>query len=249
VLGPYRSGTSITARILAELGVEFGPRDDLVPADVRNPTGYFERNDLNTVNHAFIESAGGSLESPGDPIDLATAGDLEILRGYDMSWSKTARLAGIKDPRMCATLWSWLHCGKIPLNQVKVICIKRDAAAIQSSSEKHKSVAGYADNDPDRIKKMVNRYIELTEWHRKHLDTPIYTFEYEQLTSQPTEVVKGLASFLGVESPKAIKRAAAVIGSDRAKKNFLWKSRWKHRWRHFKAKLKPTFLNNRSIHK
>ena len=44
VAGMHRSGTSLTAGLLARLGIDMGR--DLVPADRANPRGYFEDVEL-----------------------------------------------------------------------------------------------------------------------------------------------------------------------------------------------------------
>jgi hypothetical protein len=97
ILGPYRSGTSLTACVLHELGVTFGPRQGMVPADQRNPSGYFERDDINAANTALIESAGGTLGEPGAPETIAANGNLNTLASLDLRWLHDSALTGIKD--------------------------------------------------------------------------------------------------------------------------------------------------------
>lgn len=58
VLGSARSGTSLTAGLLASQGVWTGP---CRPADRKNPRGYYE-------NHGLYKHCG---ESPADPADVA----------------------------------------------------------------------------------------------------------------------------------------------------------------------------------
>src|SRR6185437_1628887 len=52
ILGSGRSGTSMAAGILAQTGYFMG--DDLWPADIGNPKGYFEDREVNTINDELI---------------------------------------------------------------------------------------------------------------------------------------------------------------------------------------------------
>src|SRR3972149_3427729 len=113
VLGPYRSGTSLMSRILSKLGVNFGPDREMHAGTQYNPGGYFERAAINNANDAFITSSGGDLARPGDPVELARRGDPKPLREMDLTWMAAERTWGIKDPRLCASLWAWLALGII----------------------------------------------------------------------------------------------------------------------------------------
>ena len=111
VAGMHRSGTSLTAGLLAQLGVEMGPR--LVPSDMANPRGYFE--DLDIVHfhqRVFRESMpqgnGGHPDWGWTPTDVVGSEEMA-------SWAPTAaRLVehrarrstmwGFKDPRATLVL-------------------------------------------------------------------------------------------------------------------------------------------------
>ena len=91
VLGPHRSGTSLTARMLECLGAV--NLNKLVPPQPDNPKGYFEDSEVNFFNQETLLPALGADWSSVGPIDWPDAGSsltplreraLEILRqNYD----------------------------------------------------------------------------------------------------------------------------------------------------------------------
>ena len=92
VLGPYRSGTSLTAQVIETLGVDFGPRSEWISSNHFNPGGYHERGDINAINRKLITSAGRTL---GEALRAS-------VRDLDGSFSYLAATAGAfgfaKDP-------------------------------------------------------------------------------------------------------------------------------------------------------
>ena len=59
VLGMHRSGTSAVTRLLGISGLNVGDETALLPAHPSdNPTGYWERADLNAINDEILVSAG-----------------------------------------------------------------------------------------------------------------------------------------------------------------------------------------------
>src|SRR5262245_9482610 len=113
VLGPYRSGTSLTAQILRELGVDFGPRTELISTNRFNPGGYLERAHLNALNRRLILSAGRALGQPGNAETLSRIADASILQAVAFPWPGHGPIWGLKDPRFCATLKIWVNAGAI----------------------------------------------------------------------------------------------------------------------------------------
>lgn len=71
VLGPPRSGTSMTAGLLARLGVDMG---NIRKPDAENPTGYYEDSDyLKLVDSIFNKAASGANGfSPPTSEEIAT---------------------------------------------------------------------------------------------------------------------------------------------------------------------------------
>ncbi len=54
ITGCMRSGTSFVARVIHELGADFGGGGELIDGDRWNPDGYFENRTVNTLNHRLL---------------------------------------------------------------------------------------------------------------------------------------------------------------------------------------------------
>ncbi|MCF7688800.1 MAG: sulfotransferase [Cephaloticoccus sp.] len=227
IVGPYRSGTSITSRVVAALGVNFGGASDLIPADTRNPSGYFERDDLNKANQHYIESAGGSLESPGHPEHILDRGDVSILQNCDLNWMQHISVVGIKDPRMCATLSAWFSAGIFNPQKSRIIHIRRDLEATVRSAKSHDHVAQYCAHDPRRIRKMITEYTRLATFQAQSGICPVLTIDYEELVKNPAGMTKLIADFLDVSDPVLIQCAASNIGKHRAQFRFQLLRQWR----------------------
>jgi hypothetical protein len=212
VLGPYRSGTSVTAQVLSALGVDFGPKRHFVPASRNNPGGFFERIDINQANEALLESAGESLGYPGDPREIAAKANICTLDGADMSWRRPGKYWGVKDPRLCATLLTWIESGRMERNNLRIIHVRRELEPAVRSSMIFASIRNFCDGTETGVRKMLARYAELAQWHIDTLNLPTLAFDYEQLLREPETVVRQLAEFLGVTSPAKIRRATRIIG-------------------------------------
>lgn len=212
VLGPYRSGTSVTSQVLQKLGVDFGPKQLLLPAQPWNPGGFFERFDVNDANDALIRSAGRTLAEPGDPSELATKADFSTLKQVDMSWTHSGPLWGIKDPRMCASLLAWINAGILDRKCLKIIYVRRELGSALRSAMACEPVRNYCDGDEQRVRNMLQSYDDMAGWHVAHLEVPSLEVQFNHLITQPTETVQQLADFIGVKDPKRVRRATKLIG-------------------------------------
>src|SRR5438105_1724200 len=165
VLGPYRSGTSVTAQVLSALGVDFGPKRYFVPATRFNPGGYFERTDINRANDLLIKSAGQSLALPGDPRELAEKADERAFEIADMNWRTKGRFWGVKDPRLCATLLTWIERRHMDRSHLRIIHVRRGLEAAVRSSMEYDSIRAFCDGTEPGSRKLLARYSELPSWH------------------------------------------------------------------------------------
>lgn len=141
ILGPHRSGTSLTARVLNLLGVELGPSEALMPADRRtNPTGFWEHQELSYLNDeilAAMSSKPPARQAWRHPPALAAgwehSGALAPLRHRARDLLRRsfgdAALWGWKDPRTCLTLPFW----ELLVPQMRfVVCVRNPIDATQS---------------------------------------------------------------------------------------------------------------------
>src|SRR5918994_5655575 len=64
VLGMHRSGTSLVAGVLRQLGVDLGPDEEFLPPDPNNQSGYFELADAVEINNEILAHYGGGRDDP-----------------------------------------------------------------------------------------------------------------------------------------------------------------------------------------
>jgi hypothetical protein len=116
VLGMHRSGTSLLASLLAELGLDLGRK--LIPGDVNNEEGYWEQADINRTQDRILDRLRKSWQGPAwmnpSPLDWGQLGaserqqfknDLAAIVLDELS--KTKGIWGFKDPRTMRLLPLW----------------------------------------------------------------------------------------------------------------------------------------------
>lgn len=106
VAGMHRSGTSLTAALLASAGVDMGDR--LLGADAANPRGHFEDVDLLLFHQRALAANGVSADgftTTGEPEVPA----LMLAEAHDIVAARRAkqRLWGWKEPRTALFLEFW----------------------------------------------------------------------------------------------------------------------------------------------
>ena len=110
VLGMHRSGTSALTGMLYHLGVALG--ENLMPATLDNPRGYWEHDDIVKIHERLMSTLGWAWDDirplpPGfehtEPARLA-AGELTAILGRDFAGLP---LWGVKDPRLCRLMPLW----------------------------------------------------------------------------------------------------------------------------------------------
>jgi len=114
IAGMHRSGTSLTASLLARLGVCLGDR--LVAGDRANPRGYFEDLDIvrfhqRAFARLFPRKSAGHADWGWTPAAQVTAGQLAKwqpeARALVQDRMQSGRLWGFKDPRATVLLDFW----------------------------------------------------------------------------------------------------------------------------------------------
>ena len=114
VTGMHRSGTSLVASLLPHMGIKLGPL--FIPADFRNPRGYYEDVDFVRLQQAMIQHClpsadrgcpdWGWTESEtfhDEHLDSFHAQAAALLK----SRAQTGEMWGWKDPRTTLFLDFW----------------------------------------------------------------------------------------------------------------------------------------------
>ncbi len=109
ILGMHRSGTSLITKSIELLGYSLG--DNLMPAGVDNPKGFWEDLDIVQFNDKLLAHNQMSWDSPLDSSPGVFTKDLqqEALTLLESKFLNTNRFI-IKDPRMSLLLDFWSRC-------------------------------------------------------------------------------------------------------------------------------------------
>jgi hypothetical protein len=136
VLGMHRSGTSAVAGFLQQAGAYLGP--NLLPADSRNPKGYFEHGDVVGLHDKILRALGTNWDDPRalpegwsrDPRIEPFRDRLKEILERDF---KGRSLWAIKDPRLCRLLPLWLPVLRDLNVTVKALLVVRNPADVAAS--------------------------------------------------------------------------------------------------------------------
>lgn len=217
VMGPYRSGTSLVSQVLHALGVDFGENDAFqLEPDRFNPGGYFQRRDVVAANARLIGNASESIAVPAAPELILQGASADLLGEVDLGWRDRSRLFGLKDPRFCVTLLTWLKLGILSEDVLRIVRVTRDPRSVARSSILQKEVGSFCGYDMVRAEAMARTYDAYAAWHVDCLGVPSIKICYERLVHEPKRTITELALFIGQDDPKAIQRGLSVIGKKRA---------------------------------
>ena len=197
VLGCMRSGTSLTAGILHNLGVHMG--DELRKQDRFNDRGYFEDIPLMRLNDKILERAGGTNWSPPDTVEA-----LRVMGHYDEQIVDKNDVLGCK-VGMNLTIEGWLHILRSP----KVVIIFRNPIDTMQSMVRVKKI----DNREAIFLVRYYQSILLDFWLRLKTisqlrNIPVILISFEQLLMKPQKSVDDLCLALQLDVTVGQKKQA-----------------------------------------
>jgi hypothetical protein len=164
VLGMHRSGTSATAGMLEEHGVELGPVSEQARFNAR---GNREIRDLNRLHNSILERNGGSWSKP--PLDpRLERGDFR--RRDEILGTISGRTIGVKDPRMLLLLELWRDLDPKPIGVI------RNPVAVRRSLER-------------RARERGDRHPQLSAVEWEQLWTTYNRALLSELQAQPFPVI------------------------------------------------------------
>ena len=135
MLGFYRSGTSLIAGLCNKLGVDFG--NNYVKSAKDNPKGFFEDKELINLNIRILKEAGGGQLRPPE-FEKIIAVDNEMMYNefnhLDILNQKSSFI-GIKDPRLCLTLFPLMFSIDTNEFDIHIIMVNRPHYAVWQSIE------------------------------------------------------------------------------------------------------------------
>ena len=209
VVGPPRSGTSVVAHVLHELGCHFGNHERFVSAEIHqfNPI-FFELESLNSLNDRILHHqqrvyADFDWLPNGDfsPQDLATY-RLWIEEFLDREFG-AATLIGLKDPRFCFTLPIWDETLSRLGYAISYVATDRRAASVVRSNQINNRLSPQANHRLYAHSKL--------SMERNLRDKPaVVRIRYEQLLAGPAAEVAALRTQLELDSLRESAATAVV---------------------------------------
>jgi hypothetical protein len=207
VLGVPRSGTSLVAGLLHQMGVFMGQKL-MAPMEGVNPLGFFE-------DEEFLERHIWMLRSEDEP-SLAFNDTLKPDQRMQNEYRQLVRrreeeheIWGIKDPRMCFTLPYFLDCLQ---NDFRLITTHR---AFHVSANSLAKLPGYQGMPLDRVVGVMGRYHYMFEKScllaKSKLDSPMHHLHirYDFLVSDPDLYVNQIAELTGLSVPEEERKRLA----------------------------------------
>jgi hypothetical protein len=196
VTGVYRSGTSLIARMVNVLGVDFGPESLLQEPGADNPSGFWESRPIVLLNEEILAAFGGTPlrpptlaegweQSPAlDPLRRRAHAAIHALR--------RSNLAGWKDPATSLTLPFWKTVTSIGWT---ILCIRDPAAVTQSLRRTGWPEAEVLDDDA--AARLWLRYVVSAYTN----DPDCLVVRYDDVFLQVDALVDLIVDFLRLPSP------------------------------------------------
>jgi hypothetical protein len=210
VLGMHRSGTSLVAGVLRQLGVDLGPDEEFLPPDPNNQSGYFELADVVEINDEILAHHGGSWDEPPElPPGWEQSDQLAQFR--DRARNALGRRFAAsrewawKDPRTCITLPFWQ---RVVSGLRYVICVRNPVDIAHSLRSR--------EGDARPLKEHVLDWLLHTASALTYTaDRPRILVHYERFFEDAEREVRTLAGFLGredrLEEPDTMGRISEFI--------------------------------------
>lgn len=190
ILGMHRSGTSLLTRMLNLLGVYLGPERLLMKPSFANPKGFWEHDEIVSVNDQILELLGGTWKAPPIfPPGWENSSMLDDLKQHARRLIQDSfadvEMWGWKDPRSCLTLPFWQQI----LPDMRYIVCLRNPVDVARSLEPIHSIS--AEKSSDLWLTYVNSALEYSD------GKPRLLIFYEDLMDDSLRELRRLAVFLG----------------------------------------------------
>ncbi|MCX7157333.1 MAG: hypothetical protein NTW45_12930 [Rhodocyclales bacterium] len=185
----------------------------MLKADRFNPDGYFQHKDVRIANNRLIKSVGSSVAWPEHPQVLSSRGDLALLqRARLLDWTLEPKMWGIKDPRFCVTLLSWISAERLDPHRLSIVRVERD---VEDAAIDLLGLPELARQLPARTTQSamdtIGRYAEFAAWHTTNLQIPSHALNYDALLANSTQCVSDLSDFIHLGTKRQVRAATECI--------------------------------------
>jgi hypothetical protein len=192
--GMHRSGTSLTASLVAAAGIHLG--DELMAAGAGNPRGHFEDLEFYHLHQRILAANGLSMEGftshPSITVPPAAHAQATELVGRRRA---AARAWGWKDPRTVLFLDFWAEL----LPEVRWLFVIRSPEDVVDSLLRRGDTA-FVMNPRHAIDVWVASNQRILEFALRHRHRSVVV-DLEQVIADPAGVVSAVANVLGTMLP------------------------------------------------
>lgn len=204
ITGMHRSGTSLVASLLGDLGLWLGDPQQLQPPGPDNPSGYWENRYVIELNDEILAHLGGSWDQPPVLVDgWERAPDLDQFRARAAAVVHSAyrdadgpSTAGWKDPRLAVLLPFWRTVVSVPATVV----VTRHPAEVAASLHRRNGI------DVATASLLWLRYVLAAT-----VAAPdALVIDHATLLRDPVSTLAGLSAHVGLDPPGAEALAAAT---------------------------------------
>lgn len=200
VVGPPRSGTSVTAGVLDRLGVAMGGRDY---KSIFNPTGYFEARDIVTINQRLVKIQDWSdiiwraihYKNTGERVYPLSPSDKDNFLMVVIRRSGDHEICGVKDPRFCfgGLFRAFYEIALMEYEMQEIALI----ATVRKTSEIVASMLRVGRNIPqENVIEAAQYYQDRTREIYANFEGPKMKVVYQQLVDVPIKTVGAIADFI-----------------------------------------------------
>lgn len=209
VVGPPRSGTSVVANVISELGVYFGdPAKFIDPEQQKHNPIFFELSSLNKINNEIFEHFSKKWadfdwvpDRPDFSEMICSKFEPAILNFIEHEFSNS-EIIGLKDPRFCYTLPLWeTVLTRIGFNLIYVL-VRRSSSSVFTSN---KIINRYSASTNFRLVAQSN--ILASRFVQGRSFIPIF---YEDLLKEPVSSIREICKTAELPFDR-IKNASSVL--------------------------------------
>lgn len=208
ILGMHRSGTSMVAGILQQLGANIG--NELMEASIYNPFGHFENKQFVDINNKILAISGGDWLSPPPPENILQQNTHFSNEIVDLINRNKSDFWGWKDPRTTLTIDLFLPYLE---NPYFIVCYRNDIDIATSLHERD----GLEIEKSLKLIELYNKRID--SFFKKHSSLKKLDLFYENIIKNPRVEIEKIIRFLEIkQDDKKIRLIINFIASDQKKR-------------------------------
>ncbi len=207
VLGPHRSGSSVTTKILESLGCNLGT-NLLEGNPSSNTLGHFENLEVLGFHEELLKNLGTDWKNPIPFIGNAYFKNnrVEIENSVETLLKTLIKLniTAVKEPRMSILLDIWKEAFSKEVTNLKIVLTMRHPAEVALSLQKRDNLSHIIG-----VQLWVQATLNAIRYGRNYSNHFVF---YDQLINEPGAVTLGISEFLQVS--KESKKLSTLAAKD-----------------------------------